>query len=134
MRIPIGWHKMTSIHLAILDEFNVVQNIVVGSLLLFETEAFGPKEQVIRYCPETSGNKHRRGLTPFRKNRADIGFTYDRYRDAFIPPRPYGKWILNEETCLWEPPVPMPTTDESWYWDDIDGSWKIDGSIYHEDD
>src|SRR5210317_1647244 len=58
----------------------------------------------------THGNVHKLGGTPFRKNHAGIGFTYDEDRDAFIPPKPtqYPSWILNETTCLWQPPVEKP--------------------------
>jgi hypothetical protein len=56
----------------------------------------------------TSGGVHRLGGTPFRKNYAGIGYTYDAGRDAFIPPKPYNSWVLNEDTCLWDAPVAMP--------------------------
>ena len=58
----------------------------------------------------------------FRKNFAGIGFTYDTERDAFIPPRPFDSWILNEETCQWEAPIPMPETG-NWYWNEEKGDW-----------
>ena len=58
----------------------------------------------------------------FRKNYAGIGYTYDPVRDAFIPPKPYPSWTLNEQTCLWEPPVPMPT-DGMYSWDEATTSW-----------
>ena len=57
----------------------------------------------------TSGGVHKLGGTPFRKNHAGIGMTYDEDRDAFIPKKPYASWVLNEDTCLWEAPVAMPT-------------------------
>lgn len=57
-----------------------------------------------------------------RKNYAGIGFTYDHARDAFIPPKPYASWSLNEETCLWEPPVAMPT-DGFYQWDEATTNW-----------
>jgi hypothetical protein len=53
----------------------------------------------------TSGGVHSSGGTPFRKNHAGVGYTYDQTRDAFIPPKPFNSWILNETTCLWEAPV-----------------------------
>ena len=56
----------------------------------------------------TIGGEHRLGGTPFRKNFAGIGYKYDQTRDAFIPPKPFSSWILNEETCLWEAPVNQP--------------------------
>ena len=57
-----------------------------------------------------------------RKNYAGIGYTYDRTRDAFIPPQPYPSWTLNEDTCLWESPVPMPT-DGVYQWDEATTNW-----------
>ena len=58
-----------------------------------------------------------------RKNYAGIGFTYDSVRDAFIPPQPYNSWTLNEDTCLWDSPVPYPTDDLMYSWDEDTTSW-----------
>ena len=57
----------------------------------------------------THGGVHSLGGTPFRKNYAGLGYTYDADRDAFIPPKPYASWVLNETTCLWNAPVAMPS-------------------------
>ena len=57
----------------------------------------------------THGGVHSLGGTPFRKNYAGLGYTYDAQRDAFIPPKPYASWVLNETTCLWDAPVAYPT-------------------------
>lgn len=59
----------------------------------------------------------------FRKNYAGIGYTYNPQRDAFIPPKPYPSWILNEQTCLWEPPVVMPDDGNMYQWDEATTSW-----------
>jgi len=61
----------------------------------------------------------------FRKNFASKGFTYDSERDAFIPPKPYESWILNEDTCLWESPVSYPDDDEMYYWNEETTSWVL---------
>jgi hypothetical protein len=58
-----------------------------------------------------------------RKNYAGIGYTYDAIKDAFIPPRPYASWILNESTCKWEPPVPYPTDGKYYGWFDLNQEW-----------
>ena len=58
-----------------------------------------------------------------RKNYAGIGYTYDRVRDAFIPPCSYQSWILNEETCLWEPPVPYPADGKFYNWNEEEQNW-----------
>ena len=65
------------------------------------------------------------GGTPLRYNYAGVGFTYDKTRDAFIPPKPYNTWVLNEDTCLWEPPVPRPTdTDTDYDYNDETQTWE----------
>jgi hypothetical protein len=60
-----------------------------------------------------------------RKNYAGIGFTYDETRDAFIPPQPFPSWVLNENTCLWECPVPFPTDGQRYNWDEATTSWVV---------
>jgi len=59
----------------------------------------------------------------FRKNYAGLGYTYDAGRDAFIPQKPYASWVLNETTCLWDAPVPMPTDGKRYTWDEATTSW-----------
>lgn len=58
-----------------------------------------------------------------RKNYAGIGYTYDQNRDAFIPPKVFASWILNEETCLWDPPVPYPNDGNEYCWDEDYQTW-----------
>lgn len=71
----------------------------------------------------TYGGEHRFGGVPLRKNFAGVGYTYDAVRNAFIPPRPYESWGLNETTCLWEPPTPYPTDGGVYRWDEPTFSW-----------
>jgi hypothetical protein len=77
----------------------------------------------------TSGGVHSNGKTPLRKNHAAIGYTYDEDKDAFILPKPFNSWILNEDTCLWEAPVAMPTTalEENQYysWNESIINWEV---------
>jgi hypothetical protein len=77
----------------------------------------------------THGGVHNNGGTPLRKNHAGIGYTYDEDRDAFIPPKPYQSWILNEDTCLWNAPVAMPTTElennQYYSWNESIINWEI---------
>jgi len=61
----------------------------------------------------------------FRKNYAGIGYTYDPIRNAFIPPQPFPSWTLNETTCLWDAPTPMPTDDQRYYWNEPTTSWVV---------
>ena len=71
----------------------------------------------------TIGGVHQLGGTPFRKNYAGIGYTYDQTRDAFIPPKPYNSWVLNENTCLWDPPVEMPSDGKLYEWNEDNKTW-----------
>jgi len=68
---------------------------------------------------QTSYNKN------FRKNYAGIGYQYDQTRDAFIPPKPFNSWILNEDTCLWNAPVAMPINDNKYSWNESTLTWDI---------
>ena len=73
----------------------------------------------------TNAGVHFLGGTPFRKNYAGIGYTYDLNRDAFIPPKPYNSWILNETTCLWEAPIPYPTDEQRYSWNEEILNWTL---------
>lgn len=78
----------------------------------------------IKTSYNTWAGEHKLGGTPLRKNYAGIGFTYDEERDAFIPPKDYPSWVLNEETCQWEAPVPYPSGSEVLLiWDEDSVSW-----------
>jgi hypothetical protein len=117
-------------HYAFLDENNIVTEVIVGT-----TEG-GPIDWESHYgafrgqaCKRTSfntrGGVHTLGGTPFRKNYAGIGFTYDAQKDAFIPPKPYASWVLNEDTCLWEAPVAYPDDGENYIWNETTTSWDL---------
>jgi hypothetical protein len=117
-------------HYAFLDQNNIVTEIIVGK---DEGEDGVDWEQ--RYgafrsqtCKRTSynthGGVHSSGGTPFRKNYAGIGYTYDPVRDAFIAPQLFASWVLNESTCLWEAPTPRPVDDKNYDWDEETISWK----------
>ena len=76
----------------------------------------------------THGNVHSLGGTPFRKNHAGIGFTYDSNRDAFIAPKPFNSWILNENTCLWNAPVSYPVdnnVNNMYKWNEEILNWEL---------
>ena len=116
-------------HYAFLDENNVVTEVIPGK---DENEGGIDWEQHYgefrgQSCKRTSyntiGGVHTAGGAPFRKNFAGIGFTYDSQRDAFIPPKPFLSWVLNEETCQWEAPVAMPTDGKIYFWDDGIAGW-----------
>jgi hypothetical protein len=71
----------------------------------------------------TLGGEHSSGGTPLRKNYASIGGTYDASLDAFVSPQPFTSWILNEETCLWESPIPYPDDGNVYYWNEDTQGW-----------
>jgi hypothetical protein len=73
----------------------------------------------------TNGGIHNNGGTPFRKNHAGIGYTYDSQRDAFIPPKPYNSWVLNEQTCNWDSPIPYPTDGQIYSWNEETQNWTL---------
>jgi hypothetical protein len=114
-------------HYAFLDENNIVTEVIVGK----EEGNFNWEQHYGSFrgqlCKRTSyntyGGIHKLGGTPFRKNYAGIGHNYDEGRDAFIPPKPYASWLLNEDTCNWYPPVPIPTDDKQYKWDETSLNW-----------
>jgi hypothetical protein len=73
----------------------------------------------------TFGGIHKLGGTPFRKNYAGIGYKYDQARDAFIPPKPFNSWVLNETTCLWESPVAHPNDGQQYNWNEQNQTWDL---------
>jgi len=112
-------------HFAEIDENNVVIQVIVVSNdeLLFdgiESESKG-----INFCKSLFGGTWVQTSynNKIRKNFAGIGFTYDKNRDAFIPPKPYHSWILNEDTCKWEAPIPYPTDGKLYEWNEADQKW-----------
>ncbi len=124
MENVLGRKRVTKIaHYAFLNENNTVTDVIVG---IDETELIEGKDPETWYgnfrgqvCKRTSYNAN------IRKNYAGIGFTYDSERDAFIAPKPFTKWILNEDTCIWEAPVPYPTDGFTYVWNDNKGEWEL---------
>ena len=104
-------------------ENTLVTQVIVAEPEFFETFVDSSPGEWIQTSYNTSGGVHSDGGTPLRKNYAGVGFTYDSVRDAFIPPQPYPSWILNEDTCLWDSPVPYPTDDLMYSWDEDTTSW-----------
>jgi hypothetical protein len=125
-------------HYAYIDENNIVIQVIVGrdeddlepGINSWE-EYFTAKEENVRVLQtsyNTRGGVHVNGGEPLRKNYAGIGMTYDEAKDAFIPQRPFPSWTLNEETCLWDPPVQPPSDNTGPYeWDEETGTWLSPG-------
>ena len=114
-------------HFAEIDESNIVTRVIV---VADENEADGEN-----WCNgflggtwkqtsyNTLGGIHLLGGTPFRKNYAGVGDTYDASRDAFIEPHEFASWTLNETTCMWNPPVAMPVDDKLYEWNETETRW-----------
>ena len=120
-------------HYAFLDENNIVVEVIVGreeNEIVDEITDWEEYYSSFRglVCKRTSynthGGIHLYGGTPFRKNYAGVGHTYDAVRDAFIPPKPFDSWVLNETTCAWDPPIPRPEDDtQIWRWNETEQKW-----------
>jgi hypothetical protein len=110
-------------HFAQIDGNNIVTQVIVIEQDVVDTGLFGDPNSWIQTSYNTSGGVHTQGGTPLRKNYAGIGYTYDSTRDAFIPPKPFNSWTLNETTCLWEAPTPMPDDGKMYSWDEETTSW-----------
>ena len=100
-----------------------VTQVIVAEPEFFTTFVDSSAGEWIQTSYNTKGGVHLLGGTPLRKNYAGIGYTYDRTRDAFIPPQPFASWVLNEDTCLWDAPTPYPTDDKRYGWDEPTTSW-----------
>jgi hypothetical protein len=118
-------------HFAEVNEENIVTRVLVvdnseendGQVFLADTLGLGGTW--IKTSYNTFGGVHSNGGTPLRKNYAGVGYTYDSSRDAFIPPKPYDSWLLNEDTCLWDAPTPMPVQEGKVFkWVEEDLNWQ----------
>jgi hypothetical protein len=101
-------------------ENGIVTQVIVAEQDVIDSGLFGTGWVQTSY--NTSGGQHPEGR-PLRKNYAGFGYTYDSGRDAFIPPKPYASWTLNETTCLWDSPIPYPTDGKNYQWDEATISW-----------
>lgn len=114
-------------------ENEIVTAVIVADQDFINTGLVGNPAQWIKTSYNTRGGIHYEpnSKTPsadqskaLRKNYAGIGYTYDSVRDAFIPQKPYSSWVLDEFSCLWNAPVPMPTDGNSYLWDEENLVWK----------
>lgn len=101
----------------------IVTKVIVAEPEFMNTFVDDTPGEWIQTSYNTHGGIHALGGTPLRKNYAGIGYTYDAQRDAFIPPQSFASWILNEQTCLWEAPTPMPDDGKMYSWDEATTSW-----------
>ena len=121
-------------HFAQLDTNNVVTQVIVVSNADTSTAQGEEKESIgIAFCERLLGGTWVKTSynAKIRKNYAGIGYTYDKDRDAFIPPKPYASWVLNETTCLWNAPMPYPTdlgtpdTPKMYTWNEETRTWDL---------
>jgi hypothetical protein len=114
-------------HYAFLNENYIVTEVIVGkdeSNYDWEAHYGQFRGQVCkRTSYNTHGGVHNSGGIPFRKNYAGIGYSYDPQRDAFIPPKPYPSWILDETSCLWRAPIAVPQDGKQYAWNEASTSW-----------
>lgn len=111
-------------HFAKINSENIVEEVIVIEQEILDTGHWGDPKNWIQTSYNTKGGVHLLGGTPLRKNYAGIGYTYDKIRDAFIPPKQFESWVLNEETCLWEAPTPKPIQEgKDFVWDEQTTSW-----------
>ena len=106
----------------VLHDSNGVEQEAIGIDFLTKLTGYPVWKQT---SYNTHGGVHNNGGTPLRKNHAGIGYTYDEDRDAFIPKKPYNSWILNEDTCLWESPIPYPQDNNRYNWNEQNQSWDL---------
>ena len=132
-------------HYAEIDENNVVTRVIVAEQPVIDSGALGEPSNWIQTSYNTRGGVHYTpnsttcrdgcnssgpsssapdGGVALRKNYAGKGFTYDKDRDAFISPKPFESWVLNEDSCCWEPPVPYPADKKSYLWDENSKTWE----------
>ena len=121
-------------HFAKLGVGNIIIEVAIVSNDIATTEQagidflnnlYGSRDVWKQTSYNTNGGVHKLGGTPLRKNYAGVGYTYDQIKDAFIAPKPYASWLLNETTCLWEAPTTYPTDGEVYTWNETTTSWDL---------
>jgi hypothetical protein len=102
-------------------ENGIVTQVIVAEQDVIDSGLFGTGWIQTSY--NTYGGIHKNNGIPLRKNYAGIGYIYNEIRDAFIAPQPYASWTLDENTCLWNAPIPRPTDGKLYYWDESSLTW-----------
>jgi|TARA_B110001454_G_scaffold198314_1_gene202363 hypothetical protein len=117
-------------HYAEIDENKVVTRVIVAEQSVIDSGALGDPSNWLQTSYNTRGGVHYApssgepdGKIALRKNYAGKGFTYDKDRDAFISPKPFESWVLKEDSCCWEPPVPYPADKKNYWWDENGQTW-----------
>ena len=118
-------------HFAEIDKDNIVKRVIAAKQDFIDSGAVGDANNWVQTSFNTRGGVHFApnsnepdGGIALRKNYAGKGYTYDQTRDAFVPPKPHLSWILDEDTCQWDAPTPMPEDDKMYKWDEDTTSWE----------
>ena len=114
--------EVLSVHNDVLKDSNGIEQEIIGIDFLTKLTGWAIWKQT---SYNTHGGVHSNGGTPLRKNHAGKGYIYDEDRDAFIPPKPFNSWILNEDTCLWNAPVAYPQDGNNYRWNEQTLSWYL---------
>jgi hypothetical protein len=121
--------RQTMAHFAKLDENNVVLEVHVINNNEMLQDGVEVEHKGVQFLVNWSGGyllwKQTSYNGSFRKNYAGVGYVYDNQLDAFIPPKPFESWTLNIDTCLWNPPSPIPTDGQLYNWDESTLSWVV---------
>ena len=117
-------------HFAEINNDGIVQNVIVAEQDFIDSGAVGDSSNWIQTSYNTRGGVHYApnsnesdGGIALRKNYASVGYTYDKIKDAFIAPQPYPSWLLDDETCQWNAPVPRPDDGKRYDWDESTTNW-----------
>ena len=117
-------------HFAEVDKDGIVRRVIVIEQDMLNSGNWGDPNNWVQTSYNTRGGIHYApnshepdGGVALRKNYAGKGYTYDQTRDAFIPPKPFPSWVLNEDTCRWDAPIPRPDDDKRYIWDEPTTSW-----------
>jgi len=118
-------------YFAELDSENIVIRVIAADQDFIDSGKVGDPNNWVQTSYNTRGGVHYApnsdtpdGGVALRKNYAGVGYTYDEIRDAFIFPKPYPSWILDEDICNWDPPIPYPDDGKRYNWDEDTISWK----------
>ena len=126
-------------HFAEIDENNIVKRVIVAEQDFIDSGAVGDSSNWIQTSYNTRGGVHYApnsdepdGGIALRKNYAGIGCTYDKDKDAFYQPQPYPSWLLNEDTCQWESPIPCPDDGSNYNWNEENQSWDLEDGVQNK--
>ena len=117
-------------YFAKLGTGNIVENVIsINNAVIIDVDGVEQEQLGVDFINKLFNTRDAWKQTSYnnniRKNFAGIGFQYDQTRDAFIPPKPFNSWILNEDTCLWESPIPMPINENRYTWNESTLTWDI---------